>query len=467
MQGNTVIYLFVLAYWLIGLPFLVYLNKKYDDLLHPAGPLLALTFLYAIGPILYQHINGITIYGDLISEKTALLFCVACLLGELGIIGGALIVSLRPKKSSFRLMMDTRTIRLAIPVMIVLASILAVLTFDYVLSSFDITTARAYSDWALSSRVDKMNAGAFQPVAEVIYSMVPTALLLGTGIVLTFKGRLPGRLIGMLILGANVITMALSGSRSGMFMALTAISIFFHYRVHQLRVASVAIGVLIAMLLLNGISLVRSTSQIAEMHEIFRNEVGGDMIRLLNPERSGEFLTGMNLMRLMEAVSSGETYLNYGKGFLDDLAVFVPRLMFPNRPLPLSEKFVEEFYPGIREQGMGYGLYFLQDGYWAFGLPGVLLSMFIFSWVLSRIYCHILPSLNSDFPVLVYAFTYFPLVIASPRSGLILSFKSAAMGLIPFVMVLLVVFCVNGLFGRSSTIARMRSSRDETPDLSR
>lgn len=438
-------------YWLIGFPFLRYLQKKYDDLLHPAGPLLILTFLYSIPSILIYYDNGgITNYGDAVSGKSFILFCAACILGELGIIAGAIIAARHSENTTVYRTLAPGVIRAATPVMFVLAAALAILSFNNIISSFDFFHAKSYSEWALSSRVVILESAASSPIVKVLTQMGPVTLLLASGILLTFKRQFILRFIGVGILAANLFTSLLSGGRGGVFGTLCAIAIFVHYRIKKIKAPIMILGIFVSMLLLNGIALVRSTAKLSEMYDIFTNATGGNITSLLNLSSSGELVVGMNLMKLIEAISSGESKFNYGKGFVNDILCYVPRAIYPNRPLPLSERFVEDFYPGIRDKGGGYGLFFLQDGYWAFGLLGVLISMILYSWALSRIYLYVKNSFDSDFIVLIYAFMYFPLVISSPRSGLLLSFKAAAMNALPFLLVLM-------LSSIALTLSRKRS----------
>jgi hypothetical protein len=52
---------------------------------------------------------------------------------------------------------------------------------------------------------------------------------------------------------------------------------------------------------------------------------------------------------------------------------------------------------------------------------------------------------DADFIVLIYASVYFYLVVASPRSGLLLSFKGAAMNAFPFLLALALSWAVLAL----------------------
>ena len=437
LTDSIIPWCFAVVYWLIGVPFVRYLQEKYDDLLHPAGPLLIVTFLYAFASILfYYNSGGETLYGDVISTPSFVSFCVACILGELGIIIGAIIAGRQLKGRQIQNVRGSVLLRLAIPVLIVIAATLAIFFFVDIIPAFNFLSVSAYSDWALNSRVAALEADAALPIRQILLTSMPSVLLIASGIFLIFRGKFLVRFIGIAILGANILTGLLSGARGAMFATLCSIVIFIHYRIKRFRLPTMVLGVFCSILLLHAIALVRSTSKLSEMVDIFVTQTTGNVSHLLDLSGSGELLVGLNLMKTIEAISAGDSKFNYGKGFVDDILCYIPRAIFPDRPLPLGDKFVVEFYPGVHEMGGGYGLFFLQDGYWSFGLIGVFVSLFAYSWALSRIYFYFKIYFDSDFMVLVYGFIYFPLVIASPRTGLMISFKSAAVLAFPFMFVL-------------------------------
>jgi len=437
-----IVYIYILSYIIIALPFIYYLNNEYSDIIHPGISLLILLFLYSVASVIYYNNNGTTIFGDSISESTLTIFIAACILGELGIIIGV-IISMR--KSNYNIVfnfINNSTCALFGNVMLTLAVLLPFVSFNKVLSNFNFLAASPYSEWALSSRVAIISADSSWPIIQVLTVEMPTILLISASIYLIFRKQILFKIIGFCILTANLLTSFLSGSRGVMFETLCALVLFVHYRVYKWRASVILIGVIVSVILLNGISMVRSTSNPIEMYDILANDKNNNIHDLINLGSSGELQVGLNLMKLIEAVSSGETKLNYGKGFLDDIACYLPRAIFLDRPLPLSEKFVEEFYPGVLDAGGGYGLFFLQDGYWAFGLVGVFISIILFSWAVSCVYLFFKNYFNSDFMVLMYSFVYFPLVVSSPRSGLLLSFKNALMNSMSYVIVIIISYII-------------------------
>lgn len=450
--------LYALIYWGVGFPFFIYLDKKCNDILHPASPLLILNFLYSMSAILYYLANGgMTLYGDVISQRSFYLFCFASMLGEMGIIIGT-VLSFRSKPKKEGLLSSWKGVTFSIPVLLLVALGVTIVFFPRLTFAFDFINPRSYAETALSLRVTILEADAVFPVIQVFTQVVPMVLLIASAIFMVFYRNPFGKLIGAGILGANLLTFLLTGSRGGLFTTLCVIGVYFHYRIRRIHVPILVIGILLSLVLVNGVALVRSTSELSEMKDIFVSETGGSLFSLVNLGKSGEFLVGMNLMRLIEGISAEESRFSYGASFFDDILCYIPRSIYPNRPLPLSERFVEDFYPGVRDMGGGYGLFFLQDGYWAFGLLGVLISLAFYSWALGRFYVYVKKSFSCSFIVLAYAFAYFPLVVSSPRSGLILSFKAAAMNLIPFLLVAAVAMLMAIFAGSSPSASKVRES---------
>ena len=140
-------------------------------------------------------------------------------------------------------------------------------------------------------------------------------------------------------------------------------------------------------------------------------------------------------MRQIKGINDGETSYTYGLSVINEILVFIPRAIFPNRPLPLSEKFVETYYPGVRDMGGGYGFFCLQEGHWAFGIFGIFVFMFFYGKVVQKLYLIFLASDNSLIANFVYSQAYFCLVVVAVRSGIIGNFKALLMNLIPFIII--------------------------------
>lgn len=447
LADNIVPVFYSIVYWMIAVPFVGHVYKKHDDFLHPAIPLAILLYLYSTASLLYYYNNDfMTQHGAAISGWSIFVFCSSCVCGLLGTVGGTYIAS-RREPVPFQLGFVKQILsRWAVPCLLFFAVVLGAIYFDNIRQDFNFLSAKSYSETALSSRVAVLEGEATMPVLQVITRIIPLGMVVAGSLILLFRGNLLARFFGGALLLSNILALVASGSRGGLFAVLAAIVIFVNYRVYKLRLGIVLGGILLSILVLNAIGIARSTSQFSEMRDRLLYETGGSITSLLDLGSSGELLVGMNLMKLIEALSTSETEYNYGKGFIDDVLCYIPRALYVNRPLPGSERFLEEFYPGVRDSGGGYGLFFLQDGYWAFGVLGVFLSLTVYSWAISMIYLRIKPHFDCDFVALFYAFAYFPLVVSSPRSGLVLSFKDAATSTAALLLIVPIAVVSYGVF---------------------
>ncbi|MDD2773060.1 MAG: hypothetical protein PHP45_05120 [Elusimicrobiales bacterium] len=166
----------------------------------------------------------------------------------------------------------------------------------------------------------------------------------------------------------------------------------------------------------------------------------------LLPKDNSELLSAETFMRLVQGIQNGETEYTWGSSVLSEALVYVPRALYPNRPQPLSYKFLDVFYPKVRETGGAYGFFYLGDGYWAFGLPGVFVFMMLFMALLQTVHGTLLRLKSGSFAILCYGFVYYPMVM-SLRGGMCMTLKAAMMNLLLVVPVILI--CGPGTFKQS------------------
>jgi oligosaccharide repeat unit polymerase len=242
------------------------------------------------------------------------------------------------------------------------------------------------------------------------------------------------KLVGVSIFGTYILTNTLAGWRGVVISAAVIPLVFYHYRVKRISKTKAVIVLVLAYLFINGLSVVRFTSDPKQMLDAMREEILDQSFRFADLKSSGELLVGTNLMRLISGLEDGITDFTYGSSVVTELLVFVPRAIYPNRPLPLSEKFVYVFYPHIYSSGGGYGFFILQEGFWAFGLVGVFLFLFIYGWSVQVVYQWFKKNMQYDCVALLYSGIYFSLVLNSVRTGLIVSYKSALMNALPFLL---------------------------------
>ena len=73
-----------------------------------------------------------------------------------------------------------------------------------------------------------------------------------------------------------------------------------------------------------------------------------------------------------------------------------PKGFYENRPLPMAERYVDTFYPGVLESGGGYGFFYIMEGYWALGFFGVVALMCVYGWFLNSFFHWCKANITSD-----------------------------------------------------------------------
>lgn len=436
--------LFTGLYVCLGLA-AVYLAKgrKPLDVFSPLLPALVLSYLYAASSALNTEATGMTVYQDVITHDVLKTYYLACILGEIGLslgfifAAGRLVRSDQPESGMGPT--DEGLLRLSLW----LALLLGLACFPWMIEHFDFINVKPYSETALAGRLAKQAMGETQPLQEVFLGKVPSVLITVLCLLVLFKGRrLVLRMLAGLILLANLGTSMLGGQRMSLAMTGTVLLVFIHYRIKALGIKSLASVFVGGFLMTSTLSFVRHTNNLSQMlvlvMEGLKSGGGGGAGAFLAFQNSTEFVVGQNLMRLIAGIREGQTHFTYGHSILTELSVFIPRALFPSRPLPMPDQFVVVFYPGVHETGAGYGFFNLMEGYWAFGLPGVALFAALYGIILFRIYKYFALGKMTDFKAVWYGYVIFAVVFTAGRSGLIGLLKTAMLNSIPFLILLVI-----------------------------
>jgi oligosaccharide repeat unit polymerase len=420
------------AYYIVTASILlkIYHRKNSIDLLSPVIGLVVLLFLYSIASAIDVETNGTTYYGDHISSSSLLQYYLICLTGLVGLVLGMIMVNPKAKEKGKIRLPNNKTVRCCIfGLAIVLGSVCAVNIFGF----FDVTNIKSYTDMALVSRLERMQVSS-AGVKEVFTQSIPVAFILASAILLLFSKKVLLKVIGFAIVADYLLVNTLSGWRGLVMGAAVMLLSYYHYKIKPIKVKNGVILAIVTYLFMNVMPVVRSSSNPVEMLSLLLDYSQKYGTKFLQISSSGELVVGENLLRLIEGINQGETHFTYGWSIITEFMVFLPRIFFHERPLPLNEMFVEVFYPGVRDQGGGYGFFFLQEGYWAFGTFGVFLFMLFYGWITQKVYLMFRKHFASDLIALSYGGVYYALVVSSVRNGVLGAIKAALMNCLPFVI---------------------------------
>ena len=431
--------LYVCAYCaIVALFFQLTRERGTWDILHPAPGLMLLLLLYSLASGLFGESRGSTYFGEPLLEEVYWRYYLACVLGLLGLVAG---ISAGIARGKWALAPAAPVADVGSElnrIMLVTALVLCALTFPWIWDKLDFLTVRAYREVALTLRVERL-ANELSGVIDVLTLYLPLTLMLAVCVRCIQSSATPvlGRLMAVAVFAAYFATGFLGGERYTILFCAILLLAYRHYHVQPLPVTWVLAWAITAYLLMNLIPILRYTSDPALMTRIFLEVVERDGLAEFSLGNSNELLTATNLFRQIQGQLLGETSFNYGASIINDLLVWIPRPLFlGERPLPTSEQFVDVFYPGIREIGGGYGFFIIQEGYWALGLAGCFIFMAFFGFIVERVHALAMQFRELEFATLWYAAVYADLVMASVRSGVVGSFKSALLHSAPFMLVL-------------------------------
>jgi len=128
--------------------------------------------------------------------------------------------------------------------------------------------------------------------------------------------------------------------------------------------------------------------------------------------------------------------LKYGKTYITSLGVLVPKVIWPNRPLTLSEEFGQKYIFGWIE-GQGVGFSPLAEAYLNFHLAGPFLHFLAYGLILGSFlrFLRRRVFINQDviFTIFVYIIFYYA-VVMSFRGPLISFIKISMLFILPYCM---------------------------------
>ncbi|TWO66147.1 oligosaccharide repeat unit polymerase [Caenimonas sedimenti] len=432
--------LYVCAFAVIAFCYFAYTHADHGfDVLHPSIGLFLLLFLYSLSSALFVETEGTTFFGERLLPDVHPIYYWTCIAGAAGLALGLALRRLCGVRSSPMVAVaagDNARLR---QTMVWCALALCLVFLPFIAPKFNFVTVRSYYETALSSRVERLADDAVGTM-DVLTLYLPLTLLLATcAYAMQCKQVRPAwRLLALAAFAAYVTTGFLAGERYTILYCGLVMLAYRHFRVAPITLTQALVAGGAAYLLMNLVPIVRGSTDPARMLQALQDNFDLRGWADFSLTYSNELLTATNLHRHIQGMLLGETGYNWGYSLVTDLLVWIPRILYPDRPLPTSEMFVEVFYPGVRDIGGGYGFFILQEGYWAFGIFGAFAFMALFGWIVDGIYRLIYRWQGYDLVLFLYAAVYADIVMASIRSGVVGSFKAGLLHAVPFGFVLLV-----------------------------
>jgi hypothetical protein len=293
------------------------------------------------------------------------------------------------------------------------------------------STIIAYTEWSTAVRVNQTSTsglGDFLNAASVTFLIIAL-------VVSSFSRKRPSALKILIVWGCLIPTV-MAGHKDVLIFALLLVTMSFHYLIRPITIKLAVVPALCLYVFITIQTHVRNTTDIATMWTSAAQLISEEPAILL-PSRSGEFNGPPTaLMDIIKKMDDGRTSYTFGKTTLSGFLAVLPRFLWPNRPKPIPEQYMEEFYPSEAMEGKGHAFFIATEGYWALGYLGVAMEMFVYGWLLSLIYGLFVASEKNAGTVAAYAVLYFPLVVTSVRADVMGSLKVALMNFLPFLIIL-------------------------------
>ncbi|MFZ3115583.1 MAG: O-antigen polymerase [Syntrophales bacterium] len=311
------------------------------------------------------------------------------------------------------------------------AIVFAIFNYKNLINIFNIGNISPYTEVAASNRVGRTESFGFVSYMQQLSIL----FILGSLFIKSFVQRKLS--IGStIVFGIYAVFEIMAGGKSVIIAFITLLLIYYNYIIRRLRFTPVFICTLLLLMFVTIFSVVRSTTSIPEMVKIASAHYEESLL-FLTPLRNGEFIgPPRTLMNVIDSIQNGYMDFSFGSTYISELAIFIPKIFYSDRPLPMSERYMEIFHPGSLAEGMGEGSSMLTEGYWAFGHAGVFIAMFIYGAVVSIYYKILKRNLNNGVMIFIYYLAFFPLITTATRTGLIGAFKGTAMAVLPFFLIL-------------------------------
>lgn len=182
---------------------------------------------------------------------------------------------------------------------------------------------------------------------------------------------------GVLLL-ANLVMHVVTGNR-GMIMYLAIVlGVFIHFRIRLLSLRMLLPVAIAGFIALNVVGLLRGSNydnfgEFFEKTSSSAEVVGGDNAGVFYTLTIGEFVVPFETLPQMVRTIGVTEWPWMGWSFLRAPVYLIPSAIFPDRPLPLSNWYMANFYGGGYGLNEGRQFFFLAEGYLNFGPLGVLL----------------------------------------------------------------------------------------------
>jgi hypothetical protein len=218
-------------------------------------------------------------------------------------------------------------------------------------------------------------------------------------------------LVAFLAVASGLILMflVLGGRAPIVYFGLT-VWLFWHHAVRPIATQRLVLIGAVLFLALNLVGALRE-SNYQNLTDVWQkaNGTAGEKINdsesLFYTLTTGEFVVPFETLPQMIKSVGGEISPRYGLTYLEAPLFMIPMDVFPYRPLPLENWYMQKFYGDFFSRNEGRSFFFLAEGYLNFGPIGVFATMIVWGVMLGVAHSYIKLAKGEPGATLMYALT--------------------------------------------------------------
>jgi hypothetical protein len=268
-------------------------------------------------------------------------------------------------------------------------------------------------------------------------AVVPAALV---GLAVAYVDRRPAVIAGAAALLALALIRVVPTGGRGYLLMLVGSALVFVYLHHRRRPGLVAVAVGLAVALVGSYTvLLFRDAETRSGASTVAGQLASTPTHVLSPLVEGpDAEMAPALAGALLAVPS-ELPHRYGAATFGDLVARpIPRQLWDDKPEPHTIRVTEAVWPIARETGDFQPAFTpLMSFYWDFGLLGAFLGLAVYGWLARLVYRYFLADSGNTSLQLLYALSFWTLVVALRADPVVLIFHCLIMFLPLFVIVAL------------------------------
>ncbi|MEG3163602.1 O-antigen polymerase [Sphingomonas sp. PB2P19] len=202
-----------------------------------------------------------------------------------------------------------------------------------------------------------------------------------------------------------LLIVALQGQKSTIFIVIAALAVVYNRRVRRIGLAPLLVGIIVTFVGLMAYHVYKQEYLVLGRVVSFSGgkQFWSSASEFLDTQLFGNFMQVQTMSVLIEGMPEPLPF-QWGYTYIAGVLTLIPRVIFPDKPLPSTGTFTQAFWP---DQWNNFGTTLpagvFGEAYMNFGVSGALLGALLLGWFTGRIYGRHLRNPEDDAYLLDYA----------------------------------------------------------------